>query len=72
MMTEIEKIQRYIKRTGFENRNYVIRFGEAKELANCAAESPVSAIWLAFDYGRAKGYRAGSKGIKKISDFPCR
>lgn len=57
-MTEIEKMQRYIERTkiGDKKDAYVIRTREAKALRS--AEDLGAAIFMAFEYGKAKGYRA--------------
>lgn len=61
-MSEIEKIQRYIEKTGFEDTRYSMNYHEASTLARRAKEEPFEMIALAFDYGCAKGYRAGKKG----------
>ena len=63
-MTEIEKIERYVKRTKMEGHSlnvYEMNLAEAFALAIQAHEDndlPISIINLAFTYGRAKGYRA--------------
>lgn len=60
-MAEIEKMQRYIKRTPMkEVDNYCLVYSEAVELLNKAIDtnSLFEVIALAFDYGKAKGYRA--------------
>lgn len=65
-MTEIEKIQQYIKRTNMKLSDpyrYAMNMSEARELAHQARDNdlPIEVISLAFDYGRAKGYRAAKK-----------
>lgn len=61
-LSEIEKIQRYIEKTGFpDNPKYDMRFREASALAGKVKTAPIEMISLAFEYGRAKGYRAGKK-----------
>lgn len=61
-MNEIEKIQRYIEKTGFPGiSRYDMRFREASALARKVGMAPVETIFLAFKYGQAKGYRAGKK-----------
>ena len=58
-MSEIEKMQRYIERTKVENGAfYQMNLREMLDLAHTAAETPVDVVCLAFEYGRAKGYRA--------------
>ncbi len=56
IMSEIEKIQRYIERSNIpRNRRYD---ASAKEIFAIASEMRgVDAVILAFDYGCAKGYR---------------
>lgn len=65
-MTEIEKMQRYIERTNMKlsgPTSYAMYMSEAFELAHKARGNnlPIGVIPLAFDYGRAKGYRAAKK-----------
>lgn len=56
-MTEIEKMQRYIARTNVKVSDcYEMDLLEARELKREA--DLTNAIYLAFLYGRAKGYRA--------------
>lgn len=62
-MTEIEKMKRYIERTNMKlsrPTSYAMNMSETFELAHKARGNnlPVDVISLAFDYGRAKGYRA--------------
>lgn len=60
-MSEIEKMKRYIERTKMGKAdNYCLVFGEAVELLHTAtdANSMFEIIALAFNYGKAKGYRA--------------
>lgn len=61
-MSELEKMQRYIDRTkpGIKNPiQYTMNVAETLELLNMAQiDNPFEAISLAFNYGRAKGYRA--------------
>ena len=60
-MSEIEKIQRYIERTPIGKSNRSISLDEGFALAKQAYDSddlPLHVILLAFNYGRAKGYRA--------------
>ena len=70
-MTEIEKMKRYIERTKMDVKNpiqYAMNLSEAFELAkqaiNCG-DLPVEMISLAFDYGKAKGYRAAKAKMKE-------
>ena len=60
-MSEIEKMKRYISRTGLKpNDRFYMDMKEAFELAEQAHRSdfPMDVISLAFTYGKAKGYRA--------------
>lgn len=66
-MSEIEKIQRYIARTGVGYKDtspYHMSVAEAFALAR--ASDNVRAISLAFEYGRAKGYRAAKAERKAV------
>ena len=60
-MSEIEKMKRYIERTKRGRAdNYCIVYGEALELLHTVTDtnSLFEIIVLAFEYGKAKGYRA--------------
>lgn len=61
-MSEIDKIKRYIARTKMaENIRYSMNLGVVLELqqqAHAGGDIPIWVISLAFDYGKAKGYRA--------------
>ena len=62
-MSEIEKMKRYIERTNMNKAdNYCLVYSEAVELLHTAtdASSMFEVIALAFDYGKAKGYRAAN------------
>ncbi len=64
-MSEIEKIQRYIDRTKMDkSRRYQMNITEMFELADAALVTPVDIICVAFDYGRAKGYRAAKAEVR--------
>lgn len=68
-MTEIEKMQRYIKRTKMKETSpasYAMNYSEAAELAQKARgkDYPVDVISLAFNYGKAKGYRAAKAEVR--------
>lgn len=77
-MGTIEKIQKYIKDSKApRNQKYDATF---EEVINIALEmGRVEAVALAFDYGRAKGYRAGKPssgprrrpGAPPASPSPC-
>lgn len=68
-MTEIERIKRYIKRTGkkyTDTSPYHINIEEAFSLTDLSkGGKPVDAVTLAFEYGRAKGYRAARAEQRK-------
>lgn len=63
-MTEIEKIKRYIGRTDIPFQTcgrYDMARTEWLALRHHSHGAVWDAVALAFDYGRAKGYRAGKK-----------
>lgn len=62
-MTEIERIEKYIAKTKFDSTHYELLLNETLDVMKMAAEKPIEAIWLAFNYGRAKGYRAAKKEV---------
>lgn len=60
-MNEIEKINRYIARTNMKlaiTSPYHMNLKELFGLSDIAGEDAGRAICMAFEYGRAKGYRA--------------
>jgi len=67
-MSEIEKIQGYIKRTGIKKIDrYCLNYCEANELGRKMLESNDSMleiISLIFEYGKAKGYRAAKAEVR--------
>ena len=71
-MTEIEKMERYIKRTKLDkNDRFDMTVREAFELAykvQDMGESLIDVISLAFVYGKAKGYRAALAAQKKDNE----
>lgn len=67
-MSEIEKMKRYIERTRMGKAyTYCLVYGEVVELLHTAtdANSLFEVIALAFDYGKAKGYRAAKAEVRK-------
>lgn len=67
-MDTIEKIQRYIERTGVKYQTgtpYQMNLGEMFALAHLSREDVTGAICLAFDYGRAKGERSARATTKQ-------
>lgn len=69
-MSEIEGIQRYIDRTGgpfHRGTPYQMLMKEMFALSHMSGEDPSRAICLAFDYGRAKGYRAAKAEGRKTA-----
>lgn len=67
-MSKIEKMQRYIELTGVkydDSLAYDLWMNDAQELAAFAKKDCLSAICIAFDYGRAKGERHARKELKK-------
>lgn len=66
-MSEIEKISRYIELTENvgANRSYQMNMLEILELRKMAEDQAYSALALAFDYGKAKGYRAAKAEARR-------
>lgn len=70
-MTAIEKMKGYIDRTQMKESlatPYSLSLAEVFELAtraNSSIDLSVEMIALAFDYGKAKGYRAAKAEAKK-------
>jgi len=54
-MSEIEKIQRYIQKNGAPHNLWYT--ASLKEIFAIAEKPTIDAVVLAFNYGRAKGYR---------------
>lgn len=66
-MSEIEKILRYIDHTDSKFQHgtpYQMNIGEVFALTHMIAEDASGAVCLAFEYGRAKGYRAAKAEMK--------
>jgi hypothetical protein len=67
MNTDVrERIERYIELTSIPDdigNLYDMRFDEWKALADC--NQPINVIALAFNYGKAKGYRAAKAEARK-------
>ena len=64
-MSEIEEMARYVERTGMDEKTafrYDIGCNEVGALVKLVREGSIcEAVFQAFVYGRAKGYRAGRK-----------
>ena len=66
-MSELERIRKYIDKTKCRDDRYDVTISEINLLARFSVDGhPVEAVILAFDilafdYGRAKGYRKGRK-----------
>lgn len=65
-MTELEKIKRYISETiKSPMEKYDMSYSECLEIKNQSkSEGLVEGIALAFEYGRAKGYRAAKAEMR--------
>lgn len=64
----LEAMRKYVERTNFHNDRYDILCTDVGALMRMAAISPqhrLDAICLAFEYGQAKGYRAGKAEVKR-------
>ena len=67
-MSKIDEINRYIELTRVkydDNPAYNLLMQDGMELAALAKKDCLSAICLAFDYGRAKGERHARKELKR-------
>lgn len=65
-MNELEQINRYIERTRMSNgKAYRMNLVDIVAMAMNAKDDPWEMLRLAFDYGRAKGYRAARAEAKK-------
>lgn len=61
-MNELEKIKKYIEQTRITNKNkYCMYMSEAIALKEFGEYDFCKALFLAFSYGQAKGYRAAKK-----------
>lgn len=67
-MSEIEKMKRYIERTKMDKSDrFCLYWPETMELARTAVQTKddaIRVIALAFNYGKAKGYRAAKAEVK--------
>ena len=64
-MSELERIRKYIDKTKCRDDRYDVTISEINLLARFSVDGhPVEAVILAFDYGRAKGYRAARKEVR--------
>lgn len=62
--TEFERIKQYVKKTKIPNRErYDMYQTDVLAILN-ESEDIFSAVFLAFTYGRAKGFRAAERGRK--------
>lgn len=67
MVSEIEKMKRYIERTKQPRaRAYQMSTMEMLEFAKATAETPIDAVVMAFNYGSAKGYRSANAERKAV------
>lgn len=64
-MSEIERIQKYVLKTKFDSAKYQLSTAETFAMWNEMKESPIELIFLAFNYGRAKGFRAAKAEGKR-------
>ena len=62
-MTEIEKMKRYISNTPKVSDRYEV--GTRQLIALMKGLSEFDALDLAFEYGRAKGYRAAKAEVRR-------
>lgn len=65
-MEVLQSIQDYINHTKVKNAGaYCMCVGELRALHDLSERDLCSAFCLAFDYGRAKGYRAAKAEVRK-------
>lgn len=67
-MSTIERMERYIQLTKTGNIRYDLKLSETYALVshinNENPDTAIDAIWIAFQYGRAKGYREATKEVR--------
>lgn len=67
-MSTIERMERYIQLTKTGNIRYDLKLSETFALVslinNENSDTAIDAIWIAFQYGRAKGYREATKEVR--------
>lgn len=63
-MNEVERIQQYVKNTKGNFERYKLSAYEAALLMFQAGDIPLDSVLLAYNYGRAKGYRAAKAEVK--------
>ena len=66
-MSEIEKMKRYIERTKMNKSDrFCLCWPETTELVRTihTSDDAIEVIALAFDYGKAKGYRAAKAEVR--------
>lgn len=71
-MTKIEKMEQYIKKTASsKDYKYCLVLGEIDELGRRVRDTNglFEVISLAFDYGKAKGYRYAMANVRKGTRF---
>jgi len=69
-MSEIEKIKRYIERTGISEKtahNYAIGTAKIGVFFDALGTDWFDAICTIYNYGRAKGYRAAKAKMKEAT-----
>lgn len=65
--TQLDMMQRYIDRTPIPNQsNYQLRQAETCALYDLAQHDRVGALFMAFEYGLSKGYRAAQAAVKNL------
>ena len=67
-MTCLEKMRRYIELTGVtysDSTPYQMNIAEMMDLRAMAKKTPMDALCLAFEYGRAKGEKKKKNGAVK-------
>lgn len=62
-----EEIRAYVQRTGIKDpkHNFTICFSDLNSIHDLFLSDPFEAIGLAFDFGRAKGYRLARSQKRK-------
>lgn len=70
MVGSIDEIRAYIERTGIPREyaeRYELRLCAIREITRASNGDMAAAIMIAFDYGRAKGWRARGKSVSEAS-----
>ena len=64
-MSELEKMQRYIQLTGMEEKKSLLYSMDVRQMNELRKLGLFEMICLAFDYGKAKGFRMAKAEVRE-------